>query len=91
MKAKVEEEQRGQMAADARRWTGLKNIVEARSLLKALFAYAANQKAQARTSSPRFFAHDYVVIIAETSFTFHIRFLFVAAFTGLLLLSCPFI
>lgn len=48
MKAKAEEEQKSQLASDARRWNGLKTIVEARALLKSIFKVATNQKAQAR-------------------------------------------
>lgn len=48
LRAKAEEEARGQAAADARRWNGLRNIVEARALLKAVFRVASNQRAQVR-------------------------------------------
>ena len=47
MKAKAEEEQKSQVASDARRWNGLKTMVEARALLKSIFKVATNQKAQA--------------------------------------------
>ena len=46
MKAKAEEESRGQGAADARRWNGLRTIVEARALLKTAFRCASTLKAQ---------------------------------------------
>ena len=46
MKAKAEEENRGQGAADARRWNGLRTIVEARALLKTAFRCASTLKAQ---------------------------------------------
>jgi hypothetical protein len=46
MKVKAEEEQKTQAAGDARRWNGLKTMVEARALLKSLFKVATNQKAQ---------------------------------------------
>ena len=46
MRAKAEEDLKGQAAADAKRWNGLKTIVEARSLLKSVFKVAASQKAQ---------------------------------------------
>ena len=47
MKAKAEEEQKSQAASDARRWNGLRTIVEARALLKSMFKVATTQKAQA--------------------------------------------
>ena len=46
MKARTEEDQRRQAAADAKRWIGLKNIVEARALLKSLFKHALQQNLQ---------------------------------------------
>lgn len=48
MKAKAEEEQKSQSASDARRWNGLKTMVEARALLKSIFKVASSQKAQVR-------------------------------------------
>lgn len=50
MLAKAEEDQVGQAAAHTRRWSSLRNIVEARSLLKALFQFAVSQKSQASLS-----------------------------------------
>ncbi|KAK9835062.1 hypothetical protein WJX81_008045 [Elliptochloris bilobata] len=51
MRAKAEEEARvgssGDGAAAARRWTGVRGVVEARSLLKTLFRAASHYKAQA--------------------------------------------
>ena len=52
MKTKAEEEQKSQLASDARRWNGLKTMVEARALLKSIFKVATTQKAQARLSLP---------------------------------------
>lgn len=46
MKARTEEDHRSQAAADAKRWIGLKNIVEARALLKSLFKHALQQNLQ---------------------------------------------
>lgn len=50
MKTKAEEDQKTQPASDAKRWNGLRTIVEARALLKSIFKVAANQKAQVRLS-----------------------------------------
>ena len=51
MKAQSEDDTKsGNTAAEARRWTGVRTIVEARSLLKTLFRAAAGHKAQARCS-----------------------------------------
>lgn len=47
MKAQSEEDAKGGNGAnEARRWTGVRTIVEARSLLKSLFRAAAGHKAQ---------------------------------------------
>ena len=47
MKAQAEEDAKsGSSASEARRWTGVRTIVEARSLLKTLFRAAAGHKAQ---------------------------------------------
>jgi kinesin family protein 4/21/27 len=43
-RSKVDEEQKGGGAADARRWTGIKSIVEARDLLKTVFRAACDQR-----------------------------------------------
>lgn len=55
MRAKAEEEARmgasGDGAAAARRWTGVRGVIEARSLLKTLFRTASHYKAQARAHS----------------------------------------
>ena len=49
MKAQSEEDAKGSNSAnEARRWTGVRTIVEARSLLKSLFRAAAGHKAQVR-------------------------------------------
>ena len=50
MRTKSEEDQKSQAASDARRWNGLKTIVEARALLKSLFKVATSQKAQVSKS-----------------------------------------
>ena len=46
MKAKSDEENKGGGAADARRGNGLRNVVEARALLKTAFRTASTLKAQ---------------------------------------------
>ena len=46
MKAKSDEENKGGGAADARRWNGLRNVVESRALLKTAFRTASTLKAQ---------------------------------------------
>ena len=47
MRAQAEEDAKsGSSASEARRWTGVRTIVEARSLLKTLFRAAAGHKAQ---------------------------------------------
>ena len=47
MKAQTDEDAKsGNSATEARRWTGVRTIVEARSLLKTLFRAAAGHKAQ---------------------------------------------
>lgn len=49
MRAQAEEDAKsGNSASEARRWTGVRTIVEARSLLKSLFRAAAGHKAQVR-------------------------------------------
>lgn len=48
-RARNDEQSRGAGAADVRRWTGIRNIVEARELLRTLFVSACSQKAQVRT------------------------------------------
>lgn len=53
MKAKSDEENKGGGAADARRWNGLRNVVESRALLKTAFRTASTLKAQVgQTPSP---------------------------------------
>ncbi len=53
MKAQSEEDAKGGNSAnEARRWTGVRTIVEARSLLKSLFRAAAGHKAQVRAHAP---------------------------------------
>jgi kinesin family protein 4/21/27 len=47
-RAKQEEESRGAGAADVKRWTGVRTIVEARELLRSLFRLASDSKAQVR-------------------------------------------
>ena len=50
LRAKAEEEAaKTREAGEARRWTGVRTIVEARSLLKTLFRTAAAQKAAVST------------------------------------------
>ena len=48
VKEREEEERRGAGAADARRWNGLRTIVEARAMLKTVFRAASGHKAQVR-------------------------------------------
>lgn len=50
-RARNDEQSRGAGAADVKRWTGIRNIVEARELLRTLFVSACSQKAQVRASS----------------------------------------
>lgn len=45
-RARAEEQSRGAGAADVRRWTGIRNIVEAREMLRTLFISACAQRAQ---------------------------------------------
>lgn len=45
-RARAEEQSRGAGAADVRRWTGIRNIVEAREMLRTLFISACSQRAQ---------------------------------------------
>lgn len=45
-RARSEEQSRGTGAADVRRWTGIRNIIEARELLRTLFVAACGQRAQ---------------------------------------------
>jgi kinesin family protein 4/21/27 len=45
VKARAEEEERGQGAADAKRWTNLKNVGEAKMLLQSVFQAASQQRA----------------------------------------------
>lgn len=42
--AKADEEGRGGGAADARRWVGMRGVVEARELLRSLFRLASDLK-----------------------------------------------
>lgn len=51
MKAKSDEENKGGGAADARRWNGLRNVVESRALLKTAFRTASTLKAQVHCQS----------------------------------------
>lgn len=44
-RARQEEESRGAGAADVRRWTGIRNVVEGRELLRTLFKVASDHKA----------------------------------------------
>lgn len=46
MKTKSDEENKGGGAADARRWNGLRNVVESRALLKTAFRTASTLKGQ---------------------------------------------
>ena len=50
MKAKSDEENKGGGAADARRWNGLRNVVESRALLKTAFRTASTLKGQVSTA-----------------------------------------
>ena len=43
-KAKQEEENKGGGAADAKRWTGVRNAIEARELLRTVFRIACDHK-----------------------------------------------
>jgi hypothetical protein len=45
-RARAEEESRGAGALDVKRWTGIRNVVEGRELLRTLFKVAADTKAQ---------------------------------------------
>lgn len=45
-KAKQEEENKGGGAADAKRWTGVRNAIEARELLRTVFRIACDHKTQ---------------------------------------------
>lgn len=47
-RVRAEEQSRGAGAADVRRWTGIRNIVEAREMLRTLFISACTQRAQVR-------------------------------------------
>lgn len=49
-RARADEQSRGAGAADVKRWTGIRNIIEARELLRTLFLSACAQKAQVRAS-----------------------------------------
>lgn len=52
MRAQAEEDVKsGSAASEARRWTGVRTVVEARSLLKTLFRAAAGHKAQVGTAA----------------------------------------
>jgi hypothetical protein len=42
--AKVEEESRGGGAADSKRWNGVRNVTEAKELLRSLFRAACDHK-----------------------------------------------
>ncbi|KAI8464754.1 MAG: hypothetical protein J3K34DRAFT_525930 [Monoraphidium minutum] len=44
-RARQEEESRGAGAADVRRWTGIRNVIEGRELLRTLFKVASDHKA----------------------------------------------
>jgi len=52
-RARADEQSRGAGAADVKRWTGIRNTVEARELLRTLFVAASSQRAQvtARTGA----------------------------------------
>ena len=65
MRAKAEEDLKGQAAADAKRWNGLKTIVEARSLLKSVFKVAASQKAQVGCVSEPCRLLDYLCLFID--------------------------
>jgi hypothetical protein len=45
-RARAEEQSRGAGAADVKRWTGIRNIVEAREMLRMLFVSACTQRSQ---------------------------------------------
>eukprot|EP00879_Flechtneria_rotunda_P010714 GHRR01011196.1.p1 GENE.GHRR01011196.1~~GHRR01011196.1.p1 ORF type:complete len:1304 (+),score=608.99 GHRR01011196.1:374-4285(+) len=45
-RARADEQSRGAGAANVKRWTGIRNIVEARELLRTLFMSACSQRAQ---------------------------------------------
>lgn len=68
MKAKSDEENKGGGAADARRWNGLRNVVESRALLKTAFRTASTLKAQVLHLAPAFcvaksYSHLYCLVI----------------------------
>ena len=42
--AKLEEENRGGGAADAKRWNGIRNVLESRELLRTLFRIACDHR-----------------------------------------------
>ena len=50
-RARQDEESRGAGAADVKRWTGIRNVVEGRELLRTLFRVASDQKASVRERS----------------------------------------
>lgn len=58
MKAKSDEENKGGGAADARRWNGLRNVVESRALLKTAFRTASTLKAQVLQLAPELFVAE---------------------------------
>lgn len=59
MKAQSEEDAKGGNSAnEARRWTGVRTIVEARSLLKSLFRAASGHKAQVRAVAALWYPAD---------------------------------
>ena len=58
MKAKSDEENKGGGAADARRWNGLRNVVESRALLKTAFRTASTLKAQVLHLAPATFVAE---------------------------------
>lgn len=50
-RARADEQSRGAGAADVKRWTGIRNTVEARELLRTLFVAASSQRAQVTAST----------------------------------------
>lgn len=53
MEARQAEEARGGVPADAKRWNGVRTVVQARALLKTLFRSASQHKAQVRAGQGR--------------------------------------
>ena len=74
MKAKSDEENKGGGAADARRWNGLRNVVESRALLKTAFRTASTLKAQVscRASYSDSFFHRGLDLLKQLGLLQHI-------------------